>query len=741
MKKGLFGLLLGTALLFNSNAFCQDIKNSSGDNYKTVRNKKGPLLGYSPASGVKIITAKGLYFKDLNRNGKLDRYEDWRLSALERAKDLAGKMSNEQIAGLMLYGDHQELEDEKLSKTQEKFIKDNYLRHILIDHVKSTEIAVLWNNNVQALCESLDLGIPLNNSSDPRHSKAASVGINGGAGGKVSKWPEGLAMAAAFDPALVEQFGHIAAIEFRAMGIATALSPQIDLGTEPRWFRISGTFGEDPLLTTDLGRAYIDGFQTSYGKDEIKDGWGYASVNAMVKHWPGGGPVESGRDAHFHFGKYAVYPGNNFETHLQPFLNGAFKLQGKTKKASAVMPYYTIAYLQDSKYGENVGNNFSKYIITDLLREKYGYDGVVCTDWHVTGGRKWGVEKLSTAERHYKILQAGVDQIGGVNEIKSMLEAFQMGIKEYGDQVMRQRIERSAVRLLCNFFRVGLFENPYLDVNESVKKVGCEEFVNAGYAAQVKSVILLKNNQYVLPLRKGITIYIPKIFTPAGKDPMGTLIPEKFDYQTDMEIVKKYFAVTDNPEKADAAIVFVKGPDTGLGYNKGEREYLPISLQYNTYKAEGARTQSIASEDLSNPASTNRSYKGKSITANNINDLKAILDTRKVMGTKPVIVALTLAGPAIVSEFEEQVQSIVADFGIDDKAILDILSGEAQPSGLLPLQMPANMKTVEDQKEDVPHDMECHIDSDGHAYDFGFGLNWKGVINDSRTSKYKKAGK
>lgn len=121
-----------------------------------------------------------------------------------------------------------------------------------------------------------------------------------------------------------------------------------------------------------MARAYIDGFQTSTGKAEIKDGWGNHSVNAMVKHWPGGGPEEGGRDAHFAYGKFAVYPGNNFQAQLTPFINGAFKLAGKTKKAAAVMPYYTISYNQDKKYGENVGNSFSKYIIKDLLRTKYG---------------------------------------------------------------------------------------------------------------------------------------------------------------------------------------------------------------------------------------------------------------------------------------------------------------------------------------------------------------------------------
>ena len=132
-----------------------------------------------------------------------------------------------------------------------------------------------------------------------------------------------------------------------------------------------------------MTKAYIDGFQTSYGKDEIEDGWGYGSVNAMVKHWPGGGAGEGGRDAHYSFGKYSVYPGNHLDQQLIPFTEGAFKLDGKTGMASAVMPYYTISYGVDPS-GKNVGNSYSEYIIKDMLREGVGYDGVICTDWAIT---------------------------------------------------------------------------------------------------------------------------------------------------------------------------------------------------------------------------------------------------------------------------------------------------------------------------------------------------------------------
>lgn len=738
-----------------------------------VKNTNGPTLGYSPASGVKILSVDGLSFKDLNKNGKLDKYEDWRLPVDERAKDLASKMSIDQIAGLMLYSAHQAIpvlsgsaygagtyngkpfsadgiDPSSVADQQRDFLLKDNLRHVLVTSVKSPEVAAKWNNNVQALVEGAGLGIPANNSSDPRHSTNTGVEYTAGAGGTISQWPDQLGLAATFDPSVVQQFGSIAAQEYRALGIATALSPQIDLGSEPRWVRIAGTFGEDPQLDADMARAYVDGFQTSTGDAEIKDGWGFHSVNAMMKHWPGGGPEEGGRDAHFAYGKFAVYPGNNFDEHLVSFVYGALKLNGKTKTAAAVMPYYTISYNRD-KYGENGGNSYSKYLITDLLRKKYNYDGVVCTDWGVTGdegktpdifaGKSWGMETKTVAERHYKILMAGVDQFGGNNKAGPVIEAYNMGIKEHGESFMRARFELSAVRLLRNIFQVGLFENPYLDVQESKQTVGKPEFMTAGYNAQLKSIVMLKNSGNVLPLQKGKTIYLPKKYTPSIQGFFGPPSKERWDDAVSAELIRKYFTVTDDPAKADCAVVFVSSPSGGAGYSvddvkNGGTGYVPITLQYGAYTATEAREHSIAAGDPAEPTVKDRTYKGKSITAGNYNDLKTIEETKAAMKGKPVIVVITLTKPAILAEFEKDANAIVASFGVQNQAILDVLTGVNEPSGLLPFQMPADMKTVELQDEDIPHDMLCYTDADGHTYDFGFGMNWKGVISDARTEKY-----
>lgn len=746
---------------------------TSKGSFNLIENKDRQTLGYSPKSGVKILTVDGLAFKDLNKNGKLDIYEDWRKPVAERAKDLASKMTVDQIAGLMLYSRHQAVpapaggyfggtyngkpfpesgaKASELSDQQKAFLTNDNLRHVLITSVENPTVSALWNNNVQALVESIGVGIPANNSSDPRHGANKDSEYNAGSGGAISQWPEELGLAATFDPAITEQFGTIAAKEYRALGIATALSPQIDLATEPRWNRFVGTFGEDPKLATDMARAYVDGFQSSPKAIAAYEGWGNQSVNAMIKHWPSGGPEEGGRDGHFAYGKFAVYPGNNFEMHLKTFLDGAFKLNGGTKKASAVMPYYTISYNQDKKYGENVGNGFSKFIVTDLLRDKYGYDGVVCTDWLITGdegktpdvfaGKSWGTEKMTIAERHYKAMMAGVDQFGGNNDIKPVLAAYQMGIKEHGEAFMRNRFEKSAVRLLLNIFRVGLFENAYLDPEETKAIVGKPEYMKAGYDAQLKSIVLIKNQNKTLPIAKGKTVYVPKRTTPPGVNFFGMPTPEKTEYPVNLDLIKKYYTVTDDPAKADFAMVFIKSPVSN-GYSRADREaggngYVPISLQLKDYTATDARAQSIAAGDpVIDPTITNRSYLNKTSKSNSYPDLNTILDTKKAMNGKPVLVAITVSNPMVFGEFEKEVDAIVGEFGVQMEALLDIVSGKTEPSGLLPLQMPVDMTTVEKQFEDVPHDMIPYRDSNGNVYDFGFGLNWKGTIKDARTEKY-----
>ena len=722
--------------------------------FTLVHQSQGPTLGYTSAP---ILTVDGYAFKDLNRNGSLDVYEDWRKDARTRAQDLASRLTLEEICGLMLYSSAVDANDTLLDAKVRSLLADDHIRHMLVRNVASPAVGAGWSNAVQAFCEEARLGIPSNNSTDPRNYTNGTSNINNykpeqdgefdpSGESDISKWPRELGLAATFDMDLIRTHGEVVSAEYRALGITTALSPQVDIATDPRWRRFYGTFGEDPALSRDMARAYCEAFQNT---PDSKTGWGVQSVNCMVKHWPGGGSGEGGRDAHFGTGKYAVYPGNNFEQGMVPFVDGAFKLPGKTQMASAVMPYYTISYGQDPS-GQNVGNGFSKYIIQDLLRDKFKYDGVVCTDWGIVKdynvpwehkGTPWGTETLSGPERRLLCFEAGVDQLGGAKDNAESMAAYALWAQKYGEESARARFELSATRILVNIFRVGLFENPYVSPEKAAAIVGCKEFVAAGYDAQRKSIVLLKNEGGVLPLGKKVRVYEPLRHVPAGLSHWQKPTAAYDEYPVSKDLLGQYFEVAETPEEADIALVSIKSPVGHWGFvmpdeKYPEGHYNPISLQWGPYTAATAREVSLAGGDP-RESSANRSYRGFTETSSNSTDALLVQRTKAAMGGKPVVVLVAMERPFVPAEIEPWADALLVFCGVSNNALLDILSGVAEPYGLLPCQLPANMETVEAQCEDVPRDMECYKDSEGNTYDFAFGLNWKGVIDDARVRLYR----
>ena len=752
MKK--IALLVAMSLLA---AACgkNEITLEEHEGYTLACQTQGPAIGYTSAP---TLTVDGLLFKDLDRDGALTPYEDWRLPAQDRAADLASRMSIEEICGLMIYSSAQTIDHPDLTAAQLMFLGEDHVRHVLVAGIASPGTGARWANAVQAFCENERLGIPANNSTDPRNytnGKANTSTYNHEPDGEfdpdgsssISRWPREIGMAATFDMEVIRSHGEVVSTEYRALGLTTALSPQIDIAGDPRWRRFYGTFSEDPYLNRDIAREYCDAFQTTPGS---KDGWGTQSVNCMVKHWPGGGAGEGGRDAHFGIGKYAVYPGGNFKLGLIPFEEGAFKLHGKTRMASAVMPYYTIPYGQDPS-GENVGNGFSHYIVQELLRDKNQYEGVVCTDWGIVKdyekpyehlGTPWGMEKASAAEKRLKVFEAGVDQLGGVYDNAPSLEAYQLWAKKYGEDNARERFEQSARRLLLNIFRVGAFENPYVDPAKADEIVGCREFVAAGYQAQLQSVTMIKNHGGVMPVSRRLKVWEPLRHVPAGLTHWMKPTPAYDEYPFSHELLSQYFDIAESPEEADFALVSIKTPYGHWGYSMPTADdpdghYSPISLQWGPYIAEYARQESLAGGDPME-ALANRSYKGRTETSSNEPDMYMVQDARRAMGDKPVILVVHVDRPFVPTEVEPYADAIVLSFGVCNNALLDVISGKFEPSGLLPCQLPADMHTVEEQFEDTPHDMRCYIDADGNTYDFAFGLNWKGTIKDARVRKYAR---
>ncbi len=421
------GLILAVILFFNGHYFGLNLK------------------AKQKLAEVKFLTENGFQYRDLNKNGKLDVYEDSRQDIEKRIEDILSQMTIEEKAGLMWHppigvGKNGEVLGKmniaalNLYSTYDIVVNKKF-NHFNLFMIPKSRLLAEWYNAIQKIAEQTRLGIPVTISSDPRHGINNFIGSDL-LGSDFSKWPEPIGLAATGDSALVAEFGKIANQEYRAVGIRTALHPMADLATEPRWARINGTFGEDAQLSAKITAAYIYGFQG--------DEFGAESVACMVKHWPGGGPQGDGEDAHFGYGKDQVYPGNNFETHLIPF-KAAFEAG-----AAMVMPYYGVPVGQTS---EDVGMSFNKEIITDLLRKEYNYDGVVCTDWGIIEGfgvfgikfmepKSWGVENLTVKERIKKVIDAGVDQFGGNDNISELLELIEEG------QISEARINESAKRLL-----------------------------------------------------------------------------------------------------------------------------------------------------------------------------------------------------------------------------------------------------------------------------------------------------
>lgn len=711
-------------------------------------------------AGNHVIEQDGFVFRDLEGTGQLLPYEDWRRSNEERAEDLVSRLSEEEMMGLMMHSASQTVPARPgtmmypatyggkewdgsgkpwdLTDQQKKGIEEDTLRSILVSVQQDVETAVRWSNELQKAAEASRHGIPVMLSTDPRHGVAEDDQEFKSEGCGVSKWPDGTAMGATGNSKLCKEYARTAARELRALGIATFLGPQIDLASDPRWMRGDDTFGSNSDLTTEMAKAFCDGLQTTEGSE---DGWGKDSVIAMAKHWPGGGSCESGRDAHYAFGKYAVYPGGKLEEHLKPFLEGAMNLDGKTGSCAAIMPYYSISWMQDTKYGENVGNSFSEYIVKDLLQDKYGYDGLICTDWniledmtpavgmYVLGGKPHGVETMPAEERFLKLIMNGVNQFGSVQEKDNIRKACKLGSSRYGSEVIRKKLQTSAYKILLNMFRTGLFDDPYLDLEESLQVLGSPASVEAGYKAQLASSVLLKNKNDVLPLARK-KVYVPDRHIRESIGFVRFPTPARDVTPVSRELLEEYFDITDTPEEADAAIVFVDSPFGNGGYNPKDLEaggngYEPISLQYRSYTAAKARAESIAGGDP-REKDNNRSYKGKTAISANEEDLDTVIEMRRVMQDKPIIVVIRMKHPAVLAELEPYVDAIVADFGVSKKAILDLVSGASRPQGHLPVILPRDMETVELHKEDVADDIIPYTDSMGNVYTHGFGLTYTG---------------
>ena len=601
----------------------------------------------------KIIIKNDTRYRDLYKNGRIEIYENINFTPEQRANDLLKKMTIEEKVGQMFHppisingSSISEIMNLASGKgdTTKSLILNKAITHFNLYGSPNPIQLAKHLNKLQKIAERSRLGIPLTISSDPIHEVPRGGGVAAFSLEGFSKWPSQLGFASTRDPKTIKEFAEIAREEYLAVGLRTALHPMSDLATEPRWARNFGTFGSNADLSSDFTIAYMDGFQ---GKKI-----GNNSVLTMVKHFPGGGPQEDGLDPHLYSGQNQVYPGNNFEYHLKPFKKAI------NNNLKVIMPYYGIPIDQTS---ENVAMAYNKDILTHLLRDDLGFEGVICTDWGIITGRHWGVDKLNLSERYKKSIEAGVDQYGGESSPEFIIDLVKK------DEISETRINYSVRKILINKFELGLFDNPFVDEGCVKDRVGTEEYIRKGLTAQKKSVVLLKNeisdDKEVLPLKKNIKIFADGF---------------------DRKLFKKYCEVTNNPEDADYIIIQLR---TVFNGNQPSGIDRPIDNFLSTI---------FPNNDL------------------NYND-KILNKLKRYSLISKLIIVVDLNRPAILTEIEKLSHGLIGVFGVFDEIVLDVIFGNFNPIGKLPFDIPSSMKEVNEQLSDVPDDTRNPIFKYGHG--------------------------
>ncbi|GAB4013950.1 glycoside hydrolase family 3 N-terminal domain-containing protein [Spirosoma migulaei] len=643
-----------------------------------------PQLGYR---SVKTLTNKGLSFKDLNKNGKLDTYEDWRLPVEQRVQDLISQMTLEEKVGFMLIsttrlaGDASfqqgapkseitsGFNEEDLVQNTNMFtrkplpypmmmaagttkgVMQNQLRHFILRANTSAKIMADWSNNLQALCESSRLGIPAIVASNPRNHITADASIGLSVGTTVfSKWPGELGLSAMHDLKLTREFADIARQEWAAVGLRKGYQYMADLATEPRWQRIEGTFGEDADWVASMTREVVLGFQGPK--------LGIHSVGLTTKHFPGGGPQVEGQDPHFDWGKDQHYPGNRFDYHLKPFQAAI------DAGTSAIMPYY--AKPIGTKY-EEIAFIYNKAIIKDLLRDKMGFQGIINSDTGPIEMMPWGVEQLSILERYQKAIDCGVDLFSGSGDPSLLLETVKKGL------VTEKRINESIARLLREKFSLGLFENPYVDPELAEKTVGKAAFQERADLAMRKSIVLLRNSAKLLPLAPKTKVYMESYFDNGRTKEPVTVIKPTTNTGTLQFVATK--------EEADVVVLWLMPNGGSLFSSAGA----PIELQLSKNKVDVGHVNGLTSQ-------------------------------------KPTVVLINYTSPWIIDEIDNpNVKTVLATFGTTTDAVLDVLSGKFNPTGKMPFTTPVSRQAVLDNQSDVPG----HLKPKGYAlFTFGDGLSY-----------------
>lgn len=656
-----------------------------------------------------IITVDGLEFKDLDGDGQLTPYEDWRLSPRERAEDLVARMTDEEKAGLMIIGSHypgnsaflpnaeegKVLHDEDfwadkhpmtgleypepmlLGPATDTSINERHQRFFIYrDNLPARDLAV-WTNAVQEIAESSRLGIPAVFAANPLNifSVVPAFGDKD-TSGVFSGWPSELGLAGLRDADRVEKLAAGAAAEWRAGGIHKVYGYMADVASEPRWARFVNTFGEDPQVVADYVTATVRGLQQVR---ETENGRAIDGVACTVKHFPGGGVREDGHDPHFAWGKFNNYPTEDalYTYHMPPF-QAAIEAG-----ASSIMPYYAVPVNQsadqlprqfwqsEGTQFEEVAFAFNKTMITDILRGQLGHAGYVNSDSGVLDAMPWGVEDKTQPERIAAAVNAGVDIFSDVSDPSAVREAIAAGLN----------VDESVTRLLVEIFELGLFDDPFVDEDAAAEVIGSQAVAEAGHSAQRDSVTLLRGNADLLPMNPETS---QKIYTWVTARTKPELADERFAAAVREAFPQATFV--DKPEDADLAIVWAR-PEIALFTDDKEDQPLSIDPRDNQI------------------------------------DMDRVIEIQR---TVPTMTLLNITNPWLLEEIEPNAAALVAMFDSSPKAILEALCGvDGGPKGELAFSFPRDVAAFADSPRDVPGKFlgedYAYVDRDGNVYQYGYG--------------------
>ena len=671
------------------------------------------------ARSVELLHDDGLPFKDLNENGRIDTYEDWRRPVEDRVADLVSQMTLAEKAGMLMIDQLNADQGGQVSELAGRLVNNEMMRRFIFRNTVTNTPAqdagnpffgaqvtpyetAQFTNAVQELCESSRLGIPALFKSNPRnHFEEGWMGGLDATVGAFSAWPKEAGLAATRDLDLIAEFARAVARESVAVGIRGMYGYCLDLSTEPRWFRITETFTQDADYASEIAKVLVENIQGPT--------LNHRSVAVTMKHFPGGGPQEGGADPHFPFGKFQTYPSDNFDYHLKPFVAAI------EAGVSSIMPYYGVPVGQ--RYLPNdVGMSFSKGIVTDLLRNELGFEGNVNSDTGIATMMPWGVEDKSVGERVAMAINAGVDVLSGFSDHAQMMQLLDKGL------ISETRADEAVTRLLTEQFQLGLFENPFVDPNRADYVLGDRIVQYRAESAQRKAIVILQNRGGLLPLEMPTPKPRPNPFAALGFHNDAPEEPKGDRNCKQIYVMGKDAEVVGGPEWNDFDVLSGDyDPESGES-----RPPVPDGTDYaiirvvigNSSKIGGGFLPVPDPEELDLIAFSDMAESSSWVIRPSLEDINGVISE---IGRDKTVLVIRFRQPFVLDAESGlcEAGAILATFGASDAAIMDVLTGKHGPQAKLPFALAESADSILRQDSDAPGYAE-----EDTLFPFGHGLRY-----------------